>query len=67
MLPAFGELDFQWGVTTVVNLIGRLNRPERFVMIPPISNELLAAAVEMVCYFCTAIGIVLTFFLAPRG
>jgi len=45
----------------------RLRRHERFIMIPPISNELLAAAVEMVCYFCTAIGVVLTFFLAPRG
>jgi hypothetical protein len=50
-----------------VDLIGRLRRHERFIMIPPISNELLAAAVEMVCYFFTAIGVVLTFFLAPRG
>ena len=35
-------------------------------MIPPITSELLAAAVEMVCYFCTAVGVALTFFLAPR-
>jgi hypothetical protein len=36
-------------------------------MIPLISQDLLATAVEMVCYFCTAIGAVLTFFLVPRG
>ncbi len=36
-------------------------------MSPVISPELLDAAVEMVCYFCTAIGFVLTLFLAPRS
>jgi hypothetical protein len=36
-------------------------------MSPVISPELLSAAVEMVCYFCTAIGLALTLFLAPRS
>jgi len=36
-------------------------------MIPFISEELLSAAVEMVCYFCTVIGLALTLFLAPRS
>jgi hypothetical protein len=36
-------------------------------MIPFIPDELLSAAVEMVCYFCTVIGLALTLFLAPRS
>jgi hypothetical protein len=36
-------------------------------MSPVISPELLSAVVEMVCYFCTAIGLALTLFLAPRS
>jgi hypothetical protein len=36
-------------------------------MIPLMSPEMLSAAVEMVCYFCTAIGLALTLFLAPRS
>jgi len=36
-------------------------------MIPLLPEELLTSAVEMVCYFCTAVGVVLSFFLAPRG
>ena len=35
-------------------------------MIPVYSPELLTAAVEMVCYFCTAVGVAITFFLIPR-
>jgi hypothetical protein len=36
-------------------------------MILFLPDEMLAAAVEMVCYFCTAIGLALTLFLAPRS
>jgi hypothetical protein len=36
-------------------------------MMPLLSQELLASVVEMVCYFCTAIGLALTLFLAPRS
>jgi hypothetical protein len=36
-------------------------------MIPLISTDMLSAAVEMVCYFCTAIGIALTFFIGWRA
>jgi hypothetical protein len=49
-------------------------KPERPVapacdgaMIPVFSPELLTAAVELMCYFCTAIGVAVTFFLIPRG
>lgn len=35
-------------------------------MMPVMSHELLISAVEMVCYFCTAVGVVLTFVFAPR-
>jgi hypothetical protein len=40
---------------------------ESVAMIPFIPEELLSAAVEMVCYFCTVIGLALTLFLAPRS
>jgi hypothetical protein len=36
-------------------------------MMPVFSPELLTAAVEMMCYFCTIVGIALTLFLAPRA
>jgi hypothetical protein len=36
-------------------------------MIPLLSHEMLAAAVQLVCYFCTAVGVLLTVLLAPRG
>ncbi|MEX2310011.1 MAG: hypothetical protein WD738_20740 [Pirellulales bacterium] len=36
-------------------------------MIPLWSHELLATAVQMVCYFCTALGVMLTLLFAPRG
>jgi hypothetical protein len=36
-------------------------------MIPLIPEELLGSAMEMVCYFFTAIGVVLTILFAPRG
>jgi hypothetical protein len=35
-------------------------------MIPLHSPELVSAAVELACYFCTAIGVALTWFLVPR-
>jgi hypothetical protein len=35
-------------------------------MMPLLSHELLTTAVEMVCYFFTAIGVALTFVLAQR-
>jgi hypothetical protein len=35
-------------------------------MIPLIPRELLLTAMETVCYFCTAVGVVLTFMLTPR-
>jgi hypothetical protein len=33
---------------------------------PLISHELMITAVEMVCYFCTAIGIAMTYLFAAR-
>ena len=36
-------------------------------MMPVLSHELLMTAVEMVCYFCTAVGVLLTFMFAPRA
>jgi hypothetical protein len=36
-------------------------------MIPLLPEEMLATAVEMVCYFCTAIGVALAIVFAPRG
>jgi hypothetical protein len=41
--------------------------PMCIVMIPLISQELIATAVQLACYFCTAVGLLLTFILAPRG
>ena len=35
-------------------------------MTPFLPDELFIAAVELVCYFCTAVGVALTWFLAPR-
>jgi hypothetical protein len=32
-----------------------------------IPHELISAAVEVVCYFCTAVGVVLSFLLTMRG
>jgi hypothetical protein len=31
------------------------------------SQEIVTAAVETVCYFCTAVGVVLSYLLAFRG
>ncbi len=36
-------------------------------MMPLVSPELVTTTVEMVCYFFTAIGVALTFFIARRG
>jgi hypothetical protein len=36
-------------------------------MIPLWSHELVTTAVQMVCYFCTAVGLLLTLLVAPRG
>jgi hypothetical protein len=36
-------------------------------MIPLLSHELIATTVQMVCYFCTAAGLVLSLLIAPRG
>jgi hypothetical protein len=35
-------------------------------MIPVLPKELIISAVEMVCYFCTALGVMLTFVLSSR-
>lgn len=35
-------------------------------MIPILPEEVLVSAVELVCYFCTAVGVLLTLVLAPR-
>jgi hypothetical protein len=40
------------------------NRPN--TTMPAISHELLITAVQMVCYFCTAVGIALTFLFGVR-
>jgi hypothetical protein len=39
----------------------------RFAVIPFLPEELLASAVQMACYFFTAVGVALTLFFAPRG
>ncbi len=36
-------------------------------MIPLMSHELLATAVQMVCYFCTAVVLLLTLLIGQRG
>jgi hypothetical protein len=36
-------------------------------MIPLLSHELLVMAVQLMCYFCTAVGVVLTLLVAQRG
>ena len=36
-------------------------------MLPLLSDQLLSSTVEIVCYFCTAIGVALTILFAPRG
>jgi hypothetical protein len=35
-------------------------------MIPLLPKELMLTAVETVCYFCTAVGVLLTFLLTSR-
>jgi hypothetical protein len=35
-------------------------------MMPLVSQELLTTALELVCYFCTAVTLVLTLLVAPR-
>jgi hypothetical protein len=35
-------------------------------MIPLLPKELLITAVEMVCYFCTVLGVLLTIVLTSR-
>jgi hypothetical protein len=35
-------------------------------MIPLMSHDMMLMVVEMACYFCAAIGVALTFLLAPR-
>ncbi len=35
-------------------------------MIPLIPKDMLLTTVETVCYFCTAVGVLLTFMLSPR-
>ena len=35
-------------------------------MIPLLPKELLVTAVVTVCYFCTAVGVMLTFLLTSR-
>jgi hypothetical protein len=36
-------------------------------MVPLIPTELLSTVVETVCYFCTAVAVVVGLLLAPRG
>jgi hypothetical protein len=36
-------------------------------MIPLLPNELLVTAVQLMCYFCTAVGVVLTLLVTQRG
>ncbi|MGD9636939.1 MAG: hypothetical protein AB7I57_16955 [Pirellulales bacterium] len=35
-------------------------------MIPLIPEDMLVTTVETVCYFCTAVGVLLTFIFVPR-
>jgi hypothetical protein len=36
-------------------------------MMPLLTNELLTTAIELVCYFCTAIGLALTILFTRRS
>ena len=36
-------------------------------MMPVFPTSMLLTAVEMVCYFCTAVGVAFTFMFATRG
>ncbi len=36
-------------------------------MMPVLSHELLLTAIEVVCYFCTAVGVAFTFLVATRA
>jgi hypothetical protein len=47
--------------------MGLAGRPDWYVMIPLNSPEQLSTAVELMCYFCTAIGVALAWFFAPRA
>jgi hypothetical protein len=35
-------------------------------MLPLIPEDTIVATVQMLCYFCTAVGVLLTCMLAPR-
>jgi hypothetical protein len=35
-------------------------------MMSVLSHELLMTAVQVMCYFCTAVGVAMTFFFAAR-
>jgi hypothetical protein len=35
-------------------------------MIPLIPKDMLLTTVETMCYFCTAVGVLLTYMLSPR-
>jgi hypothetical protein len=37
-----------------------------FHIMPALSHEQLLTAIELVCYFCTAVGVAVTFFFAAR-
>lgn len=36
-------------------------------MMPVMSHELVLSAIEMVCYFCTVVGVAFTFFFVGRA
>lgn len=74
LLPAprskpFRELGFygQLSRQPSCRATGRYNRYKTHpAMIPLISEDMLATIVETVCYFCTAVGVLLTFIFSPR-
>jgi hypothetical protein len=59
------DLGFQWKCAPARR--GRIQaRTTVPIAMPALSHELLITGVEMVCYFCTAIGVAFTFLFAAR-
>jgi hypothetical protein len=79
-LPSsLSELGFQ-GADRVPNNVYPANRYDRFIaysaakhypagsiMMPLISHELMATVVQLLCYFCTAVGIAWGLLIAQQG
>lgn len=66
--PLFRELRFCGSLLAAVQ--GAARRYNRYnailAMIPLIPEDMLVTTVQTMCYFCTAVGLLLTFIFAPR-